>query len=248
MDQDFAILTPEKTIITYRLAGLGNRVLAHVLDLLAVGVLYGLVTVTIVFTIGRFDENISTGLISFLALFIVFGYFIILEGFWNGQTLGKKAAGVRVRMADGTPITFAAAAGRNFLRPADMLPGLYMVGLVAMFTNPRSQRLGDLVANTIVVVEETAPTVQIGAPHAAGIHPLEIHLDDLRGMTISEYNALRRYCDRFPELSPETQVKLTETVWLPVATRLQIPAIEGIHPIYLAEAAVMKFGRQHGIL
>jgi hypothetical protein len=123
-----------------------------------------------------------------------------------------------------------------------------MVGLVAMFTNPKSQRLGDLVANTVVVVEQLTPTVQIAAPHAVGIHPLEVHVGELRGMTITEYNALRRYCDRFPELTPETQERLTLEVWQPMAERLNVDSIEGVHPIYLAEAAVMKYGRQHGLL
>ena len=248
MDQDFAILTPEKTIITYRLAGLGNRLLAHLLDVIIVVILFFLIAFAVGYIVGSVDSGLAQGIIGISTMFIVFGYFILFEGFGNGQTLGKRVAGVRVRMADGTPITFAAAAGRNLLRPADMMPGLYMVGLIAMFTNPRSQRLGDLVAGTIVVVEQKAPAVQIAAPHVAGIHPLEVHVGELRGMTVAEYNALRRYCDRFPELSPDTQQKLTEELWVPLAERLKLPSIEGIHPIYLAEAAVMKFGRQHGML
>ena len=222
--------------------------MAHLIDLLAVaGLCFGIL-VLIGMTIQRADTEFATGVSLFVVSFVPFAYFIMQEGLWNGQTIGKRLSGVRVRMADGTPITFAAAIGRNVLRPADMLPGPYFVGLLAIFTNPKSQRLGDLVSNTIVTHEQRVSRIEIAAPHAAGIHPLEQHVGELRGMTIEEYNTLRRYCDRFPELSPETQVKLTTEIWEPIAERRKILVVPNVHPIYLAEAVVMKYGRQHGLL
>ena len=174
--------------------------------------------------------------------------FIISEGFWNGQTLGKKAVGIRVRMADGTPVTFLAALGRNLIRPADMIPGPYFVGFIAIFTNPKSQRLGDLVAGTVVCYEQRAASLYVASPHSAGIHPLESQIGDLRGMTQAEYYALRRFCDRFPELSQNTQNRLIEQLWSPIAKRRSVPSLPNIHPIYLAEAVVMKYGREKGLL
>jgi hypothetical protein len=151
-------------------------------------------------------------------------------------------------MADGTPITFAAAIGRNLLRPADMLPGTYFVGLMAIFTNPKAQRLGDLVSGTVVCYEQRPEPRFALAPHVVGIHPLESFVGEMRGMTIEEYNALRRYADRFPELPKPVQDKLTKEVWEPIAARRKVPMPADIHPIYLAEAMVMKFGREHGVL
>jgi hypothetical protein len=177
-----------------------------------------------------------------------FLYFILLEWLWNGCTLGKKAAGLRVRMQDGTPITFAAALGRNLLRPADFLPMLYLAGVIAMFTNPRSQRIGDLVANTIVCYERRPSQQYSIAPHSVGIHPFEEAVGNLRGMSLEEYDALRRLCDRFPELTEERQRKLLNEIWLPFALRRNVPEVAGVHPLYLAEAVVMKYGRQHGLL
>ncbi len=244
---DIAILNPEKTILTYRLASLGVRIGAHLLDL---------AFITFVLVVGTFAASIFsvvqpglvTGLI--MAGFVLgpFAYFILFEGLGNGQTLGKRLTGVRVRMADGTPITFGAALGRNLLRPADFLPSFYLVGLAAMFTNPRSQRLGDLVANTIVVYEKRTPGRLVAAPHLAGIHAFEASIGELPGMTLEEYVTLRRYCDRFPELSKEVQDHLTESVWKPIANRRKVPELSQVHPIYLAEAAVMKYGRKNGLL
>ncbi|MDR3691448.1 MAG: RDD family protein [Fimbriimonas sp.] len=247
MDQDLTILSPEKTILTYRLAGLGSRIGAHFLDLVLVG------AVTFGFSwlcaaVGSLlDSQLATGFVLFMSFVLPFAYFILLEGMLNGQTIGKKAFGIRVRMADGTPVNFLAALGRNLMRPADMLPGPYFVGFLAIFTNAKSQRLGDLVSNT-VVCHEHRPQPFTVAPHTVGIHPLENFVGELRGMTQEEYYALRRFCDRFPELPGPTQDRMTDDLWAPIARRRNVPALPNVHPIYLAEAVVMKYGRQHGLL
>lgn len=248
MDQDLTILSPEKTILTYRLAGLGSRVGAHILDLILAGsITYGLaLLVTVIGSL--LDSHLAEGVVLFMSFILPFAYFIVLEGLWNGQTIGKKAFGIRVRLADGTPINFLAALGRNIMRPADMVPGLYFVGFLAIFTNSKSQRLGDLIANTVVCYEKRPPMVFAAAPHIVGFHPLESHVGDLRGMTQEEYYALRRFCDRFPELSNATQNRMLNDLWMPISRRRTVPSLPNVHPIYLAEAVVMKYGRQHGLL
>ncbi len=218
------------------------------MDVVIVAVLMYGVAVAMGTTLGLIDPNLAGGVVLFLMFAVPIAYFVLLEGLWNGQTLGKKICGIRVRMADGTAITFAAALGRNLLRPADFLPALYFLGLFAMFTNPRAQRLGDLVADTIVCTD-TRPEPRFAiAPHSVGLHPLEPYVGDLKGMTIQEYNALRRFADRFPELPPLVQEKLVAEVWDPIAVRRAVPQLDKVHPIYMAEAVVMKYGRQHGLL
>jgi len=242
---DLAVLSPEKTIITYRLAGVGSRVLAHLLDLLIILCVDYALAALIIAIIGEIDTFIAQAVVGFTLIAGFFLYFILFEGLWNGQTLGKKAIGVRVRMANGLPVTFGAALGRNLMRPADLL---YFTGILAMFSTPRSQRLGDLVTGTIVIHDKRALPYFTPAPHVAGIHPLESHVGDLRGMTIEEYNALRRFADRFPELPAGIQNKLVRDVFQPIATRRGIKPVANVHSLYLAEAAVMKYGREHGLL
>lgn len=253
MEHQLALLSPEKTILTYRLAGIGARIWAHLLDVvLIVAVILG--ALFVVSSFAMFGPDVGQISLGGLLIFVVafpFLYFILFEGLWNGQTLGKKALRLRVRLADGTPVTFLAAIGRNLLRAADFMPiGTYFVGLLAIFTTPKSQRLGDLVANTVVVYERrpepyfrTAP-----APHSAGVHPFESQVGSLRGMTLDEYNALRRYCDRFPYLTAGAQTRLTEELWLPIAAKRGVEIPPNVHPLYLAEAVVMKYGREHGLL
>ena len=256
MAHELVVISPEKTVLTYRLAGLGSRVLAHLFDFLIILLLLLLISVGVallagvsMFTPGgEVAEGMGSLVIALSFSLGPFLYFILFEWLWNGQTLGKKALGIRVRMADGTPTTFAAALGRNLIRPADMLPGSYFVGLIAMFTNPRAQRIGDLFAGTIVIHERRAEPKFRPAPHTEHTHALEDSVGELRGMTPEEYWALRRLCDRFPELPRSVQDQVIRDVWQPIAYRLKVPALPNVHPLYLAEAVVMRYGRTHGLL
>jgi uncharacterized RDD family membrane protein YckC len=249
LDNDLAVLSPEKTILTYRAASLGSRIFAHVFDLFIVGILtYGVCLLAILLGMLTGAVGLSGAIVAISGSAIIFLYFILLEGLWNGQTVGKKVTNIRVRNADGTPIRFMGALGRNLLRPADMFPGTYFIGVIAMMTNPKSQRLGDLIANTIVVHEVRATPTFAPSPHKAGVHAFEDTVGRLRGMTTDEYWALRRFCDRYPELPTSIQNKLLEEVWKPIAARRGIPELQTVHPLYLAEATVMKYGREHGLL
>ena len=92
--------------------------------------------------------------IAVLLIFVLlWGYFIFFELTWNGQTPGKRAAGVRVLTSRGEPVTLVHTLVRNVLRIVDALPSFYMVGVISILVTRRSQRLGDLAAGTVVVRE-----------------------------------------------------------------------------------------------
>ena len=87
-----------------------------------------------------------------LAAFVLYyGYFAVFETMWSGQTPGKRAIGIRVIAASGRPLGAVDAILRNLLRIVDQMPGMYAVGLLAIFLTSRNQRLGDLAAGTVVV-------------------------------------------------------------------------------------------------
>jgi hypothetical protein len=62
--------------------------------------------------------------------------------------------------ADGTPITLSEALIRNLARLVDFLPAAYGIGVVTMFIDKQSRRLGDLAAGTLVVQDRTPITIQ----------------------------------------------------------------------------------------
>lgn len=248
MAEEYTILTPEKVAVRFQIAGIGSRVWAYLID---AGVM-----LVLIFALSFFAgvlSSVSLGLSTLVALLslllVLFGYHIAMEAFWNGQTLGKKALGIRVKMADGSPITHGAAFMRNVMRVADWLPSFYTVGLCAIFFTDKCQRLGDLVATTIVVHERrNVGEITTTSPLTEHEHPLEYLVGDLQGLSMDEYVAVKTLCDRFPELPERTQQRLLREVWQPVANRHHIPAYSDIHPVYLMEAVVMKYARKHGLL
>lgn len=245
MAHQLAVLSPEKTIVTYQIAGLGVRFLAQLLDWLIIMVANYVVSTAFMVSFPEPYGQAGAAIFSTTAWIL---YFSLFQGFNNGQTIGKMATSIRVRMADGTPITMVAAFGRTFMILADFMPAMFMFGVIAMFSNPKGQRLGDLAANTIVVVERRSQPRFVATPHQDGIHPYEVAVGELRDMTLEEYQALRKLCDRFPELPTSVQDRLIREVYYPIARQRKIPEVPGVHPISLAEAAVMKVGRERGLL
>lgn len=99
------------------------------------------------------SPSIGVALIFVLYFLVDWGYAIVLEGFWSGQTIGKRVFGLRVIQESGVRVTWLQAFLRNLARPVDRLPFMYLVGgLASLFTHSQ-QRLGDLLAGTVVVRE-----------------------------------------------------------------------------------------------
>ncbi|MBX3230869.1 MAG: RDD family protein [Labilithrix sp.] len=172
LDTDVAIETPEHIVFHYRIAGPARRAVGHVLDLLLCYLVVAVLTLVVVLATvgGAIDKgDVSAaakagfGLI-LVALFLAqWAYFLVWEGAL-GRSPGKMAVGLRVVTTSGRPIGWRAAALRNLLRAADLLPIGYVAGLASMTLSSRFQRLGDLVAGTMVV----APTI------ARATKPLEL--------------------------------------------------------------------------
>jgi uncharacterized RDD family membrane protein YckC len=82
---------------------------------------------------------------------IGFAYSALLEGFWNGQTIGKRLFHLRVIDQDGLPLRIEQAWVRNLMRVVDALPFAYLVGGLSALSSPLMQRFGDRVAGTLVI-------------------------------------------------------------------------------------------------
>lgn len=238
------VLTPEKAVVSFKVAGVGSRAMAHVLDVCILTAVFIAMAVGFSQLAVIWGIEVTAGLIGFAVSAGMFLYFILFEWLWNGITPGKKAMGVRVVSLDGTPITMRGAVYRNLLRPADFAPVLYFAGFIASFMNEKSQRLGDLAAGTLVIYEPKPNAHYQIAPHKAGVHPFEDSVGQLATMTMEEYFAIKRLCDRFPELPPTVQARSVEGVWRPFAEKEKIEPLPGIHPVYQMEAVVMKYGRR----
>ncbi len=195
IDLTVAVTTPENISFEYQLAGPFRRLPALLLDIafrylfvFAVVVGFGFLGISsfVPFSDALFKAFVVVG-IFFLSWF----YGLFFEAWWNGQTPGKRVVGLRVVSVDGRPINGVQATIRNFVRVADFFPyastltftsesdmfliPTFLVAIVCMVMTRRFQRLGDLAAGTMVVVDERS------------WYPQKISLQDLKIASLAEY-------------------------------------------------------------
>jgi uncharacterized RDD family membrane protein YckC len=168
IDTRIEIVTPENIAFQYRVAGPFRRLPAYLIDIVIRAVVAAVCTIAAALALGSIGA-FGLGIGGAMIIWFVLGwfYFGLFEALWNGQTPGKRLMGLRVVSIEGQPITPFQAILRNLLRVVDLLPpafipigpgsipvSLCLVGLFAMMLNNRFQRLGDLPAGTMVVIEE----------------------------------------------------------------------------------------------
>ncbi len=143
--------TPEGVELRLTAAGVGARAGAWIIDAFFRAGVY-VVAALVLLVLG----GLGQGLMLIVVFIGEWFYGVLFEVLRQGQTPGKRAAGVRVVHDDGTPVGWNAALLRNLLRFADFLPIGYGIGLISMSIHPRFKRLGDLVAGTLVVYVDPA--------------------------------------------------------------------------------------------
>jgi uncharacterized RDD family membrane protein YckC len=153
------VITTEKVPLRFRVAGINSRLLAWLADMgMILLFLFMGAVVSAPLSMGR--AGLGEALLLLWIFGVLFGYFLLFEWLWHGQTPGKRLVGIRVINWQGTGISFTQSAVRNLYRLVDGLP-LYGVAFVIAACNRENRRLGDLAAGTLVVhVESRARPVQ----------------------------------------------------------------------------------------
>lgn len=166
LDVRVDVETPEQIAFAYSIAGIGSRATAAAADAaICVATLIVLFILTNVAAgwlgVSRHTRAASISAswilaISILIQFVViWGYYVLFEGIWDGQTPGKRLMKLRVVLDGGFSVTFGASAVRNLLRLVDAMPiPVYLVGIIAALSTRSRKRVGDIVAGTLVVREE----------------------------------------------------------------------------------------------
>lgn len=159
-----SIDTPENIVLDAEIAGFGSRCVAAIIDYLYIFAL--MVCSTLLFTgalAGSRQAPANPAVFFGVYVLIQFGlitfYHLFFELMWNGQTPGKRRAGIRVVQSTGLPLTTNGVIIRNLVRLFDFLPFFYGVGIIVLFTTRNTQRLGDLAARTIVIRERKQLTL-----------------------------------------------------------------------------------------
>jgi uncharacterized RDD family membrane protein YckC len=149
------IVTPEGIVFRYVLAGPVIRGLAWAIDAGCVMGVSGAVGAALN-TIGWMSVDVARALVILAYAVVSVSYAMYFEWYWRGQTIGKRAMGIRVIDASGLHLQPYQVVIRNIMRYVDALPLMYLVGGAASVFSGKSQRLGDLAAHTVVIRASTA--------------------------------------------------------------------------------------------
>lgn len=232
------IALPEQVWVDYRVAGYGSRALAYGVDLLirwtvvigtmiALLYLYALLApadqffskfIRSIFVDSDLDSSGTTVIAIIVAFIFVteWSYPVFFEVRRQGVTPGKGLFGLRVVDEDGLPITFQASALRTLLLIVDLMPACGLVALLSMLFTKRSQRLGDLVAKTVVIYESDRK-VQSPVPKPKTTEHTII-------LPIKHYRVLEQYLTRKDELRRDSAQQMAEEL------------IEALKPLVAASA------------
>lgn len=226
---DYRLETPEIVTLDFEPAGIGSRMLAALIDYLAIAGME-ILLVLAAFLIYRTGARVLALVVGLTVGFIIFwGYFILYETVWTGQTPGKRALHIRVIKTTGYPIGFVDAAIRNVVRLADFLPSLYGIGLVSMFVSSQARRLGDYAAGTLVVKERSSvrlSDLQVPAIHVSGrtralgeIDPDELNWNT-RVLSGQQIAVAREFLRRAPGLQPPVRDRIGGQIAASIASSL----------------------------
>ena len=158
------IETPEHVKVRLEAAGPGSRFLALLLDVFVVAALATLFASGARIVLPGALEDLATTTFSFV---LAFAYPVWFEVRREGRTLGKQALGLRVVDARGLPIGIEQSFVRNVARGLDFLPAFYALGGTVALLDRDGRRLGDLLADTLVVRDRRTQTGALPAAVAA---------------------------------------------------------------------------------
>lgn len=233
LDTTVRLVTPERIVFEYPLAGPFRRYSAYLID---VGLIIALLLVIaiVAMLLISFGTASAAGPMLVAYFVIMWGYRAACEVFLNGQTLGKRLMGLRVVTDRGIPITATQALLRNvvgaldgtvpFLVRPDVTAMLLLLGLSSMLLTRKFQRLGDLAAGTMVVVEQKrrrTGVVRVDDPEVVALLPwlpVRVAAGPEMARALSDYVIHR---GRFGRARRE---EMAQRLAIPIRARYRLPA------------------------
>ncbi|MFC4633198.1 RDD family protein [Dokdonia ponticola] len=148
---NFQIETAQNVSIYQNVAGIGDRILAYIIDILII-FSYWLLSIFLLGALGTDDDDVWVFMMVLgLPIFL---YHLFFETFWNGRSPGKAAMKLRVVKLDGSKPGFGSYFARWLMRIVDISITTGGVAVVSILISDKGQRLGDLAAGTTVISEK----------------------------------------------------------------------------------------------
>ena len=199
---------------------------------------------------GEGEVDPETVVMIFVGVFVLiwglgsFAYFTACELFWRGQTPGKRMCKIRVVKIEGFSLDPVSVFVRNFFRVADNLPMLWIVPVLSA----RGQRLGDMVAGTCVVREDTPELPEVRAElseRKATEGTFRFDHAQLGKLVPGDYEAIERILDRWESLKTIQRLGLLDKLVPPLCRKLEVEEpTPGQRVAFLEDLLAAEYRRQ----
>ena len=246
LDNLLDVKTPENISFQYRLGGPFRRLWALAIDIVLSQLAYWLIAILLIMLLSSLSlvgglgfssmvSNLLSGIALALGFFVYWFYGAYMETYWNGQSIGKMFLHLRVLRTNGEAIDGSQALLRNFFRLMDFCPFVplaifwgvpleeapmplptFMCGLLVMTFSSKFQRVGDMVAGTIVVHEQASYNhgiVNFADPRVAKLGEL-LPKEFFVPATLAK--ALASYVDRRRYLPPQRNNEIASHIAVPL--------------------------------
>lgn len=258
LDADAGLVSGEAVVLDVRVARLGSRVLALLIDVVVQILLALVLAASTILVIAALVEAglmaqpelaVGRGAQTVGVVLVLVGYPVLCETVNDGRSVGKLAVGLRVVRDDGGPVGFRQAATRALVGVAVEWPGLvlplltWVATATVMLTDARGRRLGDLAAGTLVIHDRN--------PSATGYRPriapalvgwartLDLtRLDD--GLALD----VRQLLSRGPWMVGPARERLAAALWAEVAAVTSPPPPPGLPEWAYLEAVLSERHRR----
>ena len=241
------IVTPEAVVLDVETAGYASRILAGLLDLLIQLALLFIVAVVLGLAFFGDESGVITAF-AIASFVVIFGYPIGFETWLRGRTPGKIALGLRAVTTDGAPIRLRDATLRAMGGVVDrLLPPGGVTGALFVMLTPRHQRLGDLIAGTMVIRDPeryvTTPALWFSAPPGLEQYATTI---DPTAITVEQYTVIRSFLTRGTSLSAPVRATLARDLGNRLAERIHHQPPQFVAPEVFLICAMARYQRRNG--
>ncbi|HEX6256421.1 MAG TPA: RDD family protein [Euzebyales bacterium] len=249
MSRDHVLVSPEAVPLDVPEATVGSRGVAVMIDWALQTIAYFVLIAAVGASVARpgAPEWVIVTAITLVVFLAYFGYPIAFETVWRGggRTPGKALMGLRVVTVEGAPVRFRHAAIRAALGLVDFAATFGLGAVLASMLSRRNQRLGDMVAGTVVIRERvgsgTSRPHDFTVPAAAGVLADDI---DTSALGPRDYAAVRAYLLRADALSPARRDDVGRELLAALEPRLG-PVPDALEPQVALQTVAARYQQRH---
>ena len=200
------ITTSHNIVVSVELAKVSQRVLAAVLDLAIMGI-YS----TFVSAIFSSDFSLYILILPFISF-----YHLVCEIFNKGQSIGKMVVKLRVVSLTGNDPSIMDLVMRWMFRTLDVTLSVGLLAISFIISTPRRQRIGDILANTVVVKTNNEDHIDlmtiknIGRADKAIQYPMVTQYNDSDMLLVKQ--TLKRYRNNKSTANRDLVIKLADKI------------------------------------